>query len=199
MTKLIVSSLFVALAFLTGRIPSWYWRLLLHGICDGREHQARHHPCRVASAVFLGSFCSAQTRLNTRVSLHGHHQIYSFSLVSRIFRPADKGSGRPWHEGAIDALGLRHGACLLFSRIRCRGCRAKGQARALLLYRQRLLPLVLFTVASQWDNYNGLLRMFYGLFPFLVLAYCVEKRGVSSIWSGQQRRFLFWPLFGYYS
>ncbi|MBI5048542.1 MAG: hypothetical protein HZB54_06320 [Deltaproteobacteria bacterium] len=35
--------------------------------------------------------------------------------------------------------------------------------------------LTVFTVPSQWDNYNGLLRMFYGLFPFLVLSYCVEK------------------------
>lgn len=32
-----------------------------------------------------------------------------------------------------------------------------------------------FTVPSQWDNFNGLLRMFYGLFPFLVLSYGLEK------------------------
>lgn len=36
--------------------------------------------------------------------------------------------------------------------------------------------LVPFTVVEQWVAYNGLLRMFYGLFPFLVLAYCVEKK-----------------------
>lgn len=35
--------------------------------------------------------------------------------------------------------------------------------------------LVLFTVPSQWDNYNGLLRMFYGMFPFLVLSYSYSK------------------------
>lgn len=35
--------------------------------------------------------------------------------------------------------------------------------------------LSVFTVPSQWDNYNGLLRMFYGLFPFLILSYCLEK------------------------
>ncbi|OGQ57524.1 MAG: hypothetical protein A3G39_02320 [Deltaproteobacteria bacterium RIFCSPLOWO2_12_FULL_43_16] len=35
--------------------------------------------------------------------------------------------------------------------------------------------LVLFTVPSQWDNYNGLLRMFYGMFPFLVLSYSYAK------------------------
>ncbi len=35
--------------------------------------------------------------------------------------------------------------------------------------------LVPFTVASQWDNYNGLLRMFYGIFPFLVLSYAAHK------------------------
>lgn len=37
--------------------------------------------------------------------------------------------------------------------------------------------LVPFTVMSQWDNYNGLLRMFFGFFPFLVLSYAVERRG----------------------
>jgi len=35
--------------------------------------------------------------------------------------------------------------------------------------------LAVFTVPSQWDNYNGLLRLFYGLFPFLTLAYGVER------------------------
>lgn len=35
--------------------------------------------------------------------------------------------------------------------------------------------LVAFTVESQWDNYNGLLRMFYGFFPFLTLSYCVNR------------------------
>ena len=35
--------------------------------------------------------------------------------------------------------------------------------------------LAVFTVPSQWDNYNGLLRMFYGLFPFLAFSYCIEK------------------------
>ncbi len=35
--------------------------------------------------------------------------------------------------------------------------------------------LAVFTVPSQWDNYNGLLRMFYGLFPFLVLSFCLER------------------------
>ncbi|MEK7842079.1 MAG: hypothetical protein AAB197_05335, partial [Deltaproteobacteria bacterium] len=25
-----------------------------------------------------------------------------------------------------------------------------------------------------WDNYNGLLRMFYGLFPFLIFSFCLE-------------------------
>ncbi|MBI5236610.1 MAG: hypothetical protein HY886_10240 [Deltaproteobacteria bacterium] len=52
--------------------------------------------------------------------------------------------------------------------------------------------LVLFTVASQWDNYNGLLRMFYGLFPFLVLAYCVEKRPAFKylVWSSAALSFL---------
>lgn len=35
--------------------------------------------------------------------------------------------------------------------------------------------LIVFTVPSQWDNYNGLLRMFYGIFPFLALSYCIEK------------------------
>jgi len=35
--------------------------------------------------------------------------------------------------------------------------------------------LAVFTVPSQWDNYNGLLRMFYGLFPFLIFSYCIEK------------------------
>lgn len=35
--------------------------------------------------------------------------------------------------------------------------------------------LVPFTVASQWDNYNGLLRMFFGLFVFITLSYAVER------------------------
>jgi hypothetical protein len=35
--------------------------------------------------------------------------------------------------------------------------------------------LAVFTVPSQWDNYNGLVRLFYGLFPFLTLAYGVER------------------------
>lgn len=35
--------------------------------------------------------------------------------------------------------------------------------------------LAVFTVPSQWDNYNGLLRMFYGLFPFLILSYSLKK------------------------
>lgn len=35
--------------------------------------------------------------------------------------------------------------------------------------------LAVFTLPSQWDNYNGLLRMFYGLFPFLILSYSLEK------------------------
>lgn len=35
--------------------------------------------------------------------------------------------------------------------------------------------LAVFTVPSQWDNYNGLLRMFYGLFPFLILSFCLER------------------------
>jgi len=35
--------------------------------------------------------------------------------------------------------------------------------------------LVPFTVSSQWDNYNGLLRMFYGIFPFLVLSFAADK------------------------
>ncbi len=35
--------------------------------------------------------------------------------------------------------------------------------------------LAVFTVSSQWDNYNGLLRMFYGLFPFLILSFCLER------------------------
>ncbi|MBI5561786.1 MAG: hypothetical protein HY894_02875 [Deltaproteobacteria bacterium] len=35
--------------------------------------------------------------------------------------------------------------------------------------------LSVFTVPSQWNNFNGLLRMFYGIFPFLVLSYGVEK------------------------
>lgn len=35
--------------------------------------------------------------------------------------------------------------------------------------------LAIFTLPSQWNNYGGLLRMFYGLFPFLILSYCVEK------------------------
>lgn len=35
--------------------------------------------------------------------------------------------------------------------------------------------LSVFTVPSQWNNYNGLLRMFYGLFPFLALSYAVER------------------------
>jgi hypothetical protein len=35
--------------------------------------------------------------------------------------------------------------------------------------------LAVFTVPSQWDNYNGLLRLFYGVFPFLTLAYGVER------------------------
>lgn len=38
--------------------------------------------------------------------------------------------------------------------------------------------LAVFTVPSQWDNYNGLLRMFYGIFPFLILSYCIEKDGL---------------------
>ncbi len=52
--------------------------------------------------------------------------------------------------------------------------------------------LVFFTVASQWDNYNGLLRMFYGLFPFLVLAYCVEKKTGFKylVWSTATLSFL---------
>lgn len=32
-----------------------------------------------------------------------------------------------------------------------------------------------FTVTSQWNNFNGLLRMFYGFFPFLVLSYAVKR------------------------
>lgn len=35
--------------------------------------------------------------------------------------------------------------------------------------------LAVFTVPSQWNNFSGLLRMFYGIFPFLVLSYGVEK------------------------
>lgn len=35
--------------------------------------------------------------------------------------------------------------------------------------------LATFTVSSQWDNFSGLLRMFYGLFPFLTLSYAVDK------------------------
>ncbi|MBI3754580.1 MAG: hypothetical protein HY265_00240, partial [Deltaproteobacteria bacterium] len=35
--------------------------------------------------------------------------------------------------------------------------------------------LAVFTVPSQWDNYNGLLRMFYGLFPFLLFSYGFKK------------------------
>lgn len=37
--------------------------------------------------------------------------------------------------------------------------------------------LAVVTVPSQWNNFNGLLRMFYGVFPFLVLSYGVEKSG----------------------
>lgn len=41
--------------------------------------------------------------------------------------------------------------------------------------------LAIFTVPSQWDNYNGLLRMFYGLFPFLILSYGIEKDNLIKI------------------
>jgi len=37
--------------------------------------------------------------------------------------------------------------------------------------------LAVVTVPSQWNNFNGLLRIFYGVFPFLVLSYGVEKSG----------------------
>ena len=43
--------------------------------------------------------------------------------------------------------------------------------------------LVLITVPSQWNNFNGLLRLFYGIFPFLVLSYGVE-RAVSIRYAG---------------
>ncbi|MBI5885808.1 MAG: hypothetical protein HZB85_04410 [Deltaproteobacteria bacterium] len=35
--------------------------------------------------------------------------------------------------------------------------------------------LAVITVPSQWNNFNGLLRIFYGVFPFLVLSYGVER------------------------
>ncbi|MBF0273656.1 MAG: EpsG family protein [Nitrospinae bacterium] len=33
--------------------------------------------------------------------------------------------------------------------------------------------LTVFTVASQWDNFNGLNRMFYNIYPFLILSFAV--------------------------
>ncbi len=47
--------------------------------------------------------------------------------------------------------------------------------------------LVLFTVPSQWNNFNGLTRMFYGLFTFLPLSYCIERNrmvGVAVLFTG---------------
>jgi len=35
--------------------------------------------------------------------------------------------------------------------------------------------LALFTMPMQWRSYNDLVRMFYGLFPFLVLSYGLDK------------------------
>lgn len=34
---------------------------------------------------------------------------------------------------------------------------------------------LLFLVEAHWDDYNGFFRIFYGLFPFLIFAYSVEK------------------------
>ncbi len=44
--------------------------------------------------------------------------------------------------------------------------------------------LVTLTVPSQWDNYNGLVRMFYGIFPFAVLSYGVGREGLlkHTVW-----------------
>jgi len=35
--------------------------------------------------------------------------------------------------------------------------------------------LVFFTVPSQWNNFNGLLRMFYGIFPLVILSYAAGR------------------------
>lgn len=51
-----------------------------------------------------------------------------------------------------------------------------GKTRHLFYYVTAMYALLaIITVPSQWNNFNGMLRMFYGVFPFLVLSYGVEK------------------------
>ncbi|MBI5970625.1 MAG: hypothetical protein HY884_05675 [Deltaproteobacteria bacterium] len=58
------------------------------------------------------------------------------------------------------------------------GAAALREKRAFFLYVvAAYVLLVPFTVSSQWDNFNGLLRMFYGIFPFLVLSFAAYKGG----------------------
>ena len=192
--KLIVSSLFMALAFLTREdsimvlAPLIAWDLQ-------QEKSIRRAIILAASLLpfFLWQFFVALKLGSIPASASTDAiRFIPFAGITEYFVPQIKGVGGLGMK-ALLTLSASVMVLVFFSAVSVAVVAALRVKQELYYYIvSAYCLLVLFTVASQWDNYNGLLRMFYGLFPFLVLAYCVEKKRSFKylVWSTAALSFL---------